>query len=281
MNVKEIRFAPPGTSAPPTDPAGAAAKVDEFAELEKAHVDRMKQLVTPVVTAYTATLTSLAEKALAAGDEEAADDFSDEAKRAAATANTDPRTILSGSAKGARPGNPVEGMRELRGATYVEDDQNSGDRFLVSHNGEQFFVRLLWVNCPPRDAEDAKLLKQASDYFGITPEDAVAIGRQAKTFTKDFLQGRSLTLYTRGPKDAPYGVFAAVRPDGVGDFAGVLVDNGLAFVHAPVTKKTPARQNEDSILSALKERETAARKRSIVPGAWALRNEEPPTAKPE
>lgn len=281
MNVKEVRLAPPGTSTPPADPAGPAAKVDEFAELEKAHVERMKGLITPVVTAYTTSLTSLAEKAMAAGDEDAADDFSDEAKRAATTANVDPRTILSGSAKGSKPGNPVEGMRELKGATYVEDDQNSGDRFLVSHNGEQFFVRLLWVNCPPRDAEDTKLLKQSTDYFGITPEDAVAIAKQAKTFTKDFLEGKSLTLYTRGPRDAPYGVFAAVRPEGVGDFAGVLVDNGLAFVHAPLAKKTPARQNEDSILSALKEREAAARKRTIVPGAWALRNEEPPTAKPE
>lgn len=283
MNLKEIRLSPPGTAAAssgtPPVPAGTAPPVDEFTQLQQAHLDRMKQAVMPVVMAYTGTLTALAEKATAAGDAEAAEDFTSEARRAASVVE-DPQSILAGPAKGPKPGTNADGLRELRGATYVAGDKNTGDRFLVSLNGEQFFVRLLWVNCPPPTADDPRALKQCADYFGISQDDALAVGRQASAFTESFLAGKSLTLFTRGPKDAPDGVLAAIRPEGVGDFAGVLVDNGLAMIHSPAVKKSPARQHEDSILNGLKERETAAKSRTIPPGAWALGNGEDRATEP-
>lgn len=145
---------------------------------------------------------------------------------------------------------------------------------MVSHGGQEFLVRLLWVTCPPTLPDEAAELQSQAAYFKITPEDAMVVGRRAQKFTAEFLKDKPLSLFTRGVKDDQGALLVEVRPEGVGNFAGVLVDNGLASITAPPSRARAGRRHDDVIVQALKERETAARARAIPPGAWALGEEE-------
>jgi endonuclease YncB( thermonuclease family) len=275
MNLKGIRLSPAsvtaGTGDSPKEGAdGSSPPADEFATLQQAHVERLRQAITPVVNSYAATVKALAAKV--AGDPEAAGDCNAEAQRAEQLL-VDPQAFLAGSAKGRRPPAGLEGFRESRGVTYLPDAQNSGDRFKVKQGDEEFFVRLLAVACPPVDSKDTKLLKRFADYFGISVEDAQNIGQQAREFTAGYLSGKALAILTRGMKDDGGNLLVTVQPEGVGDFAGVLVDNGLAMIKAPAGRKGPARLHEESVLQDLQARERAAKERRIPPGGWARKSE--------
>jgi hypothetical protein len=278
MNLKGIRLAPPSTTPAPSDPskgtpaADVVVPVDDFTMMQLAYVDRLKKAIAPVVNAYAENMQALAAKR--AGDDPAvAGDYTAEAHRAAQFLEV-PQDLFSGPAKGPRQSPNAEGFRELRDVTYVASPNNTGDRFKVRQGEEEFFVRLLWVNCPPVNPKEEKQLKEHSGYFGISTEDALAIGQRAQEFTAGFLAGKSLTLLTRGKKDEEDSLLVGVRPGKVGDYAGVLVDNGLAMIMPATGKMGPAREHEESILRNLAEREKAAKTRAIPPGAWAMRNEQ-------
>jgi endonuclease YncB( thermonuclease family) len=244
--------------------------VDEFTTMQLAYVDRLKKAITPAVNAYAENMQSLATKH-AGDDPAAAGDYTAEARRAAQLLEA-PQDLFSSPAKGPRPN--ADGFRELRDVTFVASPHNTGDRFKVRQGEEEFFVRLLWVSCPPVTPNEGKPLKEYAAYFGISAEDALAIGQRAQEFTARFLAGKPLVLLTRGTKDDDDSLLVGVRPGKVGDFAGVLVDNGLAMIKPATGKKGPAREHEESILRNLAEREKAAKTRAIPPGAWARRNDQ-------
>jgi endonuclease YncB( thermonuclease family) len=139
----------------------------------------------------------------------------------------------------------------------------------VRQGEEETFVRLLWVSCPPPDAKNDKQTKDHAAYFGISEEDALAVGREAQAFSEKYLSGKPLTLITRGSQDEEGHVLVAVRSGRLGELSGALVDHGLAMIHPPGAKKGPARQHEEAVLRNLAEREGAAKARPIPPGAWA------------
>lgn len=272
MNLKGIRLSPATAAGiPPKDTADdSSPPADEFTTLQQAHVEHLRQVITPVVNSYAGTLKDLAARA--AGDPEAAGDYNAEAQRVEHLLE-DPRSFLAGSAKRVRPAGGGEGFRETRGVTYVPNEQNSGDCFKVKQGDEEFFVRLLWVACPPVNSKDTKLFKRFADYFGISVEDARSIGQQARDFTGHYLSGKTLALLTRGMKDDGGNLLVVLHPEGVGDFAGVLVDNGLAMIQPPTGRKGPARLHEEAVLQDLQARENAAKVRRIPPGGWARKSE--------
>lgn len=277
MNLRGVRLSPPSALAAaaeaPTNPQDAAVpSVDEFAVLQLAYVDHLRQAVTPVLNAYADTVKTLAAKV--ANDPELAGDYNAEVKRVAQLVE-DPLSILAGRARGpAQQGMNANGFRELRGATFVAAARNSGDCFKVKQGSEEFLVRLLWVACPPSDQADKKRLKECADYFGISEEDALAVGQQAQNFTAGFLAGKNLTLLTRDKKDEGENLLVSVQPEGVGDFAAVLVDHGLAMIKPADAPKGPARAHHESVLSELRDREKAARARKVPVGAWARKSEQ-------
>ena len=270
MVLKEIRLAPPK----PAVAEEGAPPADELAALQEAHRSRVKQAIATVLTPYTSRLKTLAEQAVATNDAGLAEDLRDEAERAAALLENPERLLGSKPRTGSAGPSPGEGFKELSGATYVSSPRNKGDRFMVSHAGQEFLVRLLWVTCPPTLPEEVDELKSQAAYFKITPEDALVVGRRAQKFTAEFLKDKPLSLFSRGPKDEQGALLVEVRPEGVGTFAGVLVDNGLASITAQPVRARPGRRQDEVILQALKDREAAARARAIPPGAWALGEEE-------
>lgn len=275
MNLKEIRLVPPGidSGAPSTNPGGGTpAGQDSLADLEKNYVHKLRDVMSPVVTAYAERMQALSEKH-ALTDPDAARDYTAEAERARQILEN-PLGLIAGPPKTQRPGGGMEGFRELHDAEYLSDPGNSGARFKVKQGDKTYFVRLLWASCPPADQADDKQLKPYADYFGISIEDARTIGRQAQEFTKEYLSGKPLTLLTRGRIDEGGSLEVIVRPRGVGDFAGVLVDHGLAMINDPSGKKGPVGARENTLLKNLHDREAAAKARIVPTGAWARRTVE-------
>jgi endonuclease YncB( thermonuclease family) len=177
----------------------------------------------------------------------------------------------------------ADGMHEMRDALYVAAPENTGDRFMVACNGETFPVRLLWVTCPapgPKTPGPASL--SATDYFGISDEDATAVSIMARDFTAEYLKDKPLRLVTRGLKDAEGALLASVQPEGLGDFAGALVDNGLAMIQKPTGSPRAQKLHQEAATTVLLNREAAARKRHIPPGAWsrAMETTNPTSASP-
>ncbi|MFZ4766647.1 MAG: hypothetical protein ACOYMN_16970 [Roseimicrobium sp.] len=273
MHLREIRLSPvrpvSATGPATTDPAGTVV-VDEFTKLQQTSGERLKAAVSSVVTPYVANVNALAEK-IAATDADAAEDLCEEALRAAALAENPTTIFTNGPGRRTTVLMSATGSKELGGALYVESEANTGDRFIVRHGLEEFPVRLMWVRCPPASPSDATTTQAFADYFGITPDDVVTLGQQAKKFTAQFLRSRPLKLLTRGTKDAEGALLVAVHPAGVGDFASVLVDHGLAAIQDASGKSKSGRAREATILQALKDRETSARARTIPPGGWAMR----------
>ena len=160
---------------------------------------------------------------------------------------------------------------------YVEDPTNTGDRFLVIARGEKISVKLMSVSCPSPNPEDTPAHDFHTRYFGIAKEDCILIGRHAQEFMTASLKDQPLKLLTRWQKDKTGSVLAAVLPAETGDFAGSLVDNGLAAVLEPASKNLSQYKIEENARNVLRQREAEAKAKPVPPGAWSLAAESKPS----
>jgi endonuclease YncB( thermonuclease family) len=279
MHLKEIRLTPakPATAeaaAPTLDENGQPVQqVDELTRLKQDHLERLRQKLMPISVNYTGKLASLASTLSSNAD--AVGELQNEVKRVERMVDN-PRGLLQlrDRNRPAAAAALADGMQEMRDAVYVAAPENTGDRFMVACNGETFPVRLMWVSCPlPAPATPGSPAAEASRYFGLSEEDTIAVGIMAREFTAEFLRDKTLRLITRGLRDPDGALLVSVQSEGLGDFAGALVDNGLALVHEPIARSRTAKLHEDAALAVLREREAAARARHIPPGAWARSTE--------
>lgn len=142
----------------------------------------------------------------------------------------------------------VRGYDVFRDARFVDRDGNDGDSFMVRAGGRDFELRLYFVDAPESYLSDRyenqqrRVADQARDLGGISPEEAVAVGKAAKKFTKEQLSGKTFTVYTYWEEvydgDRFYGFVELA--DG-GDLGTRLVEEGLARIHTkgPGTKEKP------------------------------------------
>lgn len=280
MHLKEIRLSPVKTAT--SDQAALAASAngdpaqkDDFTKLKDSYLSRVKNVIPPVLSAYTTKLKSLGSIASAKNDPELTDIVNSEITRAQGMldAPESAALVLAGGTNNLQ----TSGFEEWKNVSYKASPANGGDRFLVEYQGKEIPVRLLSVTTPlvSPDAPVA-INKHHATYFGISEEDTVELAVRAREFTEAFLQNKPFRVFTRGMKDPDGLLFVNVVPDGVGDYAGVLVDNGLAAINNIRPKLKEGKAAEDSTLIALKEREAAAKARPIPPGAWAMVPEVPP-----
>ena len=98
-----------------------------------------------------------------------------------------------------------------QGCTLVEARNNDGDSFTVRlSNGKQAEFRLYFVDTPESafksygggETNHERIRQQAADLGGITPEQAVEIGKKGKAFTLALLASKPFTLWTEW--DSPY-----------------------------------------------------------------------------
>ncbi|TLD71928.1 hypothetical protein FEM03_04170 [Phragmitibacter flavus] len=273
MQLKEIRLTPSAPSN--TTTLALDTPSDPVNTLRSVYQQKYKTIATPIITSYLQALqtrlaeaTSLQQIDSIAELQAELDRTTKWLERPLAPARTRAAISLFEDAE-----------EEWTDVTFVNHASNTGDRFLIQHQGKQIPVRLKTVTCPPPTDEAAGELQHYAAYFHINPENALAIGKQAREFTATALANKPLRLLTNGQKDRDGTLRVTIYVPHLGDYAGILVDNGLAAI-TPLPK--PRRDSRlvipDPCHGALKERESTARARPTPPGAWAF--SDPPTALP-
>lgn len=163
------------------------------------------------------------------------------------------------------PAKPWEILEHCR---VVEHWGNDGDSFRVRHRGEQFIVRLYFVDTPETDSRYPGRLQEQADYFGISGKEVLEIGKRAQEFTLNLLEQR-FCIRTRW--QGVFGGERAARKYGMvltrqGDLAELLVANGLARIHGVSVRGEGSEKIQR--LKKLEERAKAQKK-----GAWGLGGE--------
>jgi endonuclease YncB( thermonuclease family) len=114
---------------------------------------------------------------------------------------------------------------------YVSNSINDGDSFMVKNRGTTYVFRLYWVDTPEARENYPARVREQAEYFGISTEEVMQIGREAKLFTREFLKGQSLTLYTEWEDGQGTGqrYFAMINSQ-EGSLVEALVQNELARI---------------------------------------------------
>ena len=273
IRIKDIRLVPDGGTAPivaVSAPPPSGSGESDLAVLRENFLKEIVAIRAPILSEYEAKLKTLKAQPNIAKDAELQNLIAAEQKRA--VTNTGPANSKQGPVV-KLPGASLDGFEDLNGAMWVSDPGNTAERFKVSHEGREFWVRLSWVKCPPPTADDEGELRSAAKAFGIGEDDALAIGRVALEYARGHLEGKPLRLLVRShrteKKDAAP---ALVFLDGLGFFQGMLIDYGLA-AYSPPESRTPAQRSlvELAMMRMLKERQDKATAREPAPGAWAFR----------
>lgn len=121
----------------------------------------------------------------------------------------------------------------LEDCEWVECPNNDGDSFKVQWNGGELTIRLYFTDTPEISLSYGDRIRAQADYFGITPEQAVKVGRMARDFTREVLQdGFSVRTRWQGVFGGQRALhkYGIVLVDG-SDLAELLVANGLARIH--------------------------------------------------
>lgn len=124
--------------------------------------------------------------------------------------------------------------REKTNCTLITNEANDGDSFHVRVNKRHYIFRLLWVDAPETDNRFPERVAEQAAYFGITPSEALQVGKEAAKFSRDFLSRQPFTVYTQfddargsSEKDRDY----AIIKSGDTYLMEALVSNGLARIH--------------------------------------------------
>jgi endonuclease YncB( thermonuclease family) len=189
---------------------------------------------------------------------------------------------MTGESGGERPAPPARtGHYETYpDCTLAADRRNDGDSFLVNLPGRKAEVlRLYFVDSPESAFKSygggrnnhERIADQAKDLGGITPQQAVAIGKKAKEFTLAHLGKAPFTVHTEWDSpfnDRRYHAFVEVSYSGKPRFLHeLLVEKGYARIHtkgATMPDGTPERKQENHLYDL----QRAAK--SARAGAWGL-----------
>ncbi len=163
----------------------------------------------------------------------------------------------------------AKAWRTKEDCTLIENEANDGDSFHVRVNKRHYIFRLLFVDTPESDDGLPERVKEQAAYFGISPEDAVKVGKEAVKFSREFLS-KPFTVYTqfddamgRSAKDRDYAIITGA--DGR-DLGVALVEAGLARIHG--LQETPEDEVSVSKMNMrLKTAENQAK--NAKRGAWA------------
>lgn len=164
--------------------------------------------------------------------------------------------------------------------TLAEARNNDGDSFLVKlPDGKKAEFRLYFVDTPESafksyaggDTNHPRIREQAAEMGGITPQQAVKIGQDAKHFTLDLLASRPFDIHTRWDSpfhDNRFHAFVEVRQDGKSRWLHeLLVEKGFVRIHtkgADLPDGTSAAKHK----AHLKGLESTAKRTQA--GAWGL-----------
>lgn len=133
----------------------------------------------------------------------------------------------------------VNGYDRLDDCRLVEHRNNDGDSFMVRHGNREFELRLYYVDSAEKYLSDRyenqreRVGEQARDFGGITIDQTVGLGQEAKSHTLGLITGKPFTVYTKWEQvydgDRYYGF---LQLPGSGEYLSEdLVEHGLARIH--------------------------------------------------
>jgi len=156
----------------------------------------------------------------------------------------------------------------LTNCEYVVTKYNDGDSFRVRRGTNEFTLRLYYVDAPETTMSYPERVHQQSEHFGITMDEALKVGTQAKERVQELLREpfivrtRWASAAGRGRETRYYG-FVEI---GGKSLAEVLVSEGLAQSKG-VVSKLPDGEKASVYKQKLDDLEQAARQKRV--GAWA------------
>lgn len=156
----------------------------------------------------------------------------------------------------------------LTNCEYVVATYNDGDSFRVRSGTNGLIVRLYFVDAPERDLTYAERTREQSEHFGVTLDQTLKAGAEARDVVKGLLQ-KPFVVHTRwasaaGRSNLPR-YYALVEVDGK-SLAEILVSRGLARAKG-VVATLPSGEKASAYLAKLKVLEAEAKEKKA--GIWA------------
>lgn len=158
---------------------------------------------------------------------------------------------------------------------YLVKRANDGDSFHVSVAGKEYLFRLYFVDAPETDAEFPNRVKVQARYFGLTVDQTVKLGEEAKAYTREKLTRPFVvrTCWQDAMGRSRMQRFYAFVQTYNGDLGEQLVENGLARRYGAKAKPAglSSAQQEWQKLASLEEK---AKQEKV--GGWAMKEGLPP-----
>lgn len=167
-----------------------------------------------------------------------------------------------------------------RNCTLADYRNNDGDSFMLRlPDGREAEFRLYFVDTPESafkrysggETNHERIRQQAAELGGITPEQAVEIGRKGKAFTLGLLDSAPFTIHTCWDSpfhDGRYHAFVEVKENGRTRWLHeLLVEKGLVRIKtkpADLPDGTPASKHRDHL------RDLERRAKQNGTGVWGL-----------
>ncbi len=169
----------------------------------------------------------------------------------------------------------------LKHARLVDDANNDGDSFKITHDGGEQVLRLYFVDCPEKrqySLVNDRLKDQAGYFGGLSIPQTVATGMEAKAFTEKLLREQRFTIQTRWERvyDSARS-YALVFFDDGEELSEKLVKAGLCRIHTKGTVM-PDGQREFDFENRLRSLERDAKAAKC--GAWGKPKRAPSKVKP-
>ena len=194
--------------------------------------------------------------------------------RTAEKSDSPPASIPSAGSSSKKAG----GYEVYQNCKLAEARNNDGDSFMtILPDGKKSELRLYYVDTPESafksyaggENNHQRIAEQAAEMGGITPQQAVQVGQDAKHFTLDLLASNPFDVYTRWDSpfnDQRYHAFIQVKQGGKPRWLHeLLVEKGLVRIHtkgADLPDGTTYAKHK----ARLKELESSAKKAAV--GAW-------------
>jgi len=172
------------------------------------------------------------------------------------------------------------GYEIYRNCTLIDYRNNDGDSFMLRlPDGRQEEFRLYFVDTPESafkryaggETNHERIRQQAAELGGITPEQAVEIGKKGKAFTLGLLGSAPFTIHTCWDSpfhDERYHAFVEVKENGKARWLHeLLVERGFVRIKtkpADLPDGTPASRHRDHL------RDLERRAKQSGTGVWGL-----------
>ncbi len=156
----------------------------------------------------------------------------------------------------------------LTNCTLVEDNTNDGDSFVLRSGTETHTFRLYYADCPEKyrhQYNGERIAEQGAYFGGLSEDETIGAGVEAKAFTMKLLGKGPVTVETRWEPVYDSGRYFAFVSAGGQDLGEALIGHGLARLYTKGVERMDGTTNRAQRSRLLElEREAKAKRR----GAW-------------